>query len=1008
MGEGTPHACLVASVPFFLGAGQDVASQGINRPESAPICVIRTVLFSDLVGSTSLVVSLGDRLSSELWARHDRIARDLLPQFAGKEIDKSDGFFMLFDRPIDAVGYALAYHDKLVELSKGFGVAIGARVGMHMGEVLLRVNEDGDVARGAKCLEVTGLAVPTAARVMSLASKGQTLLTGPTFDLARRAVVGEDTIPSEICWMNHGLYEFKGLDGAVPVCEVGRARVAPLAPPPDSAKATRCVDPSPTQTGAWRPAPRQVVPGSGGWKLQRRLGQGGIGEVWLVRHSKQRTARAFKFWFNGDGRRAPKQEMVLCQLLGQQLGIRPDIIRVYGHRIDHSPYFLEMEYLREGNLVEWSERQGGIAQIPLDVRLELVAQVAVALKAAHSVGVIHKDVKPTNVLIRQQENDAPCACLTDFGIGQLVILQSFQADRGNAPCGTTGDFANFAGTTTGAGVGTRLYMPPEYMVKGASIGHQSDIYSLGVLLFQMIVGDLGRPLVHGWQKSVDDELLRAAVEDCIAELPEDRLEHADVLAERLRSIGVRRRALVVGSRRLRGWKRVGFSIKILIVAAVLVAHVAVGVMLGSRREQDARSKAQAILTRFGSAPDVALEATKNISDRERRYFGEAVVYRLFSSAAVERVSAARAALWGDESVEAAFWASSNGGPIWEHGDWMQVCAARFLDPVPLIPKLAAKAKQGTDREKFIAYCLLGDLAEPGDQLAQACSLAADTESHPGVIAAAHWAAGRLGQSRPLRTRDARPDVEPRGMLLVPISGLRAIGETDSSPAPRTLASRVIQATPGAPAFHMSATIVTWEQLAPFLLTARGGDSAFDTLLNRLSQRLEDFEGERYAYAPASGIPPVVAKAFCEWLTRRARQAGQTTTYRLPTLAEWQFVYRDGDRHAYHCLDIPKSPKGALDGGSEAGRESFRVASNMPNYFGVFDTHGDIEELCTFSESGKAPSLPEQWTDSGQSNRHTTGDYSTAGPIGICRQVDRADSTSVSSPPSLGFRVVRVP
>ncbi|MFQ5462447.1 MAG: protein kinase, partial [Phycisphaerae bacterium] len=735
-----------------------------ERTESADPCVIRTVLFSDLVGSTSLVVSLGDQCSSRLWAQHDRIARDLLPLFAGKEIDKSDGFFMLFDRPIDAVGYALAYHDRFAELSKEFGVAVGARVGIHMGEVLLRVNEDIDIARGAKCLEVTGLAVPTAARVMSLAGKGQTLLTGATFDLARRAAVGDQSIPSEVCWMNHGPYEFKGLDGAVPVCEVGRTGVAPLAPPLDSAKARRCFDPTAVQTGTWRPAPRQVVPGSGGWRLQRRLGQGGFGEVWLARHSKQRAARAFKFWFAGDWRRAPKQEMALCQHLVQRLGVRNDIVRVYGHRIDNPPYFLEMEYVREGNLAEWAARQGGIAKVPLDIRLELVAQIAVALAAAHSVGIIHKDIKPTNVLIRHADDEAPTACLTDFGIGQLVVIQTLQANRDTTPGGAAVDLASLATTTTGTNAGTRLYMSPEYMVKGAAIGHQSDIYALGVLLFQMIVGDLSRPLVHGWQKSIDDELLRAAIEDCIAEAPAERLEHADTLAERLRSIGARRQALEAVRRRTRGWKRVGFSMRVLLLTSVLVAHVALGVLLGSRRVQDARAQALGILARFGSDPNVALEATKSASEMVRQYYGEAIAHQLFSSAAVERVTAARAALWADESVEAAFWASSNGGPVWEHGDWMQVCKAHFLNPTPLIPKLAARAEKGTDHEKYIAFCLLGDLAEPDDALAEMCARAAATETHPGVSAAAYWAAGRLWQSLPVRKHGDRSPIEPDGMV----------------------------------------------------------------------------------------------------------------------------------------------------------------------------------------------------------------------------------------------------
>ncbi len=65
--------------------------------------VLRTLLLSDLVNSTLLVERLGDRRAAELFARHDRLARDLLPEYGGVEIDKTDGFLMLFERPIDEV-----------------------------------------------------------------------------------------------------------------------------------------------------------------------------------------------------------------------------------------------------------------------------------------------------------------------------------------------------------------------------------------------------------------------------------------------------------------------------------------------------------------------------------------------------------------------------------------------------------------------------------------------------------------------------------------------------------------------------------------------------------------------------------------------------------------------------------------------------------------------------------------------------------------------------------------
>src|SRR5437764_3690098 len=158
------------------------ATLGTSNP------AIRTLLLCDLVASTQLVERLGDSTAANLLTRHDRVARDLLSTFNGREIDKSDGFLLLFERPIEAVRFAMAYQAELRVLGASFDVPMTARVGIHLGEVMLRENSPRDVARGAKPLEVEGLAKATAARVMSLAGNGRTLLTRATYDFARRAV----------------------------------------------------------------------------------------------------------------------------------------------------------------------------------------------------------------------------------------------------------------------------------------------------------------------------------------------------------------------------------------------------------------------------------------------------------------------------------------------------------------------------------------------------------------------------------------------------------------------------------------------------------------------------------------------------------------------------------------------------------------------------------------------------------------------------------------------------
>jgi len=133
----------------------------------------RALLLTDVVDSTKLLEELGDVTMAAVWEAHDRVARELLPMWRGREIDKTDGMLLMFDAAADAVGYALAYHGGLTTLP----VALKARAGLHVGPVILRENSPAAIALGAKPLEVDGLAKPTAARVMSLANAGQTLLT---------------------------------------------------------------------------------------------------------------------------------------------------------------------------------------------------------------------------------------------------------------------------------------------------------------------------------------------------------------------------------------------------------------------------------------------------------------------------------------------------------------------------------------------------------------------------------------------------------------------------------------------------------------------------------------------------------------------------------------------------------------------------------------------------------------------------------------------------------------
>ncbi len=567
-----------------LPTGEWPSPEDLQTAEGEIETVVRALLFTDLVDSTRMVESLGDARAAEISARHDRVARDLMANYSGLEIDKTDGFLMLFERPFDAVACALAYHHALVDLSNELGVELAARAAVHLGELRLRHNSPDDVSRGAKPLEVEGLAKPTAARLMGLAGARQTLLSHSAFEMARRSAVDDERWDDDLRWLAHGEYQLQGVDDPVQVFEVGVADFAPLAAPADSPKAQRRVSVSEEMMLGWRPAPGQTVPRRPTWRLEQRLGEGGFGEVWLAVHESGEK-RVFKFCFEASRLRALKREVTLFRLLKEALGHRDDIARVLDWSFDAAPYFLEAEHTEGGDLTAWAEEQGGLDEIPLATRVELVAQVADALAAAHSVGVLHKDVKPENVLITQDVNGHPRIRLTDFGVGALVD-RSLLESQGLAAIGFTATL-----TEDASNAGSRRYMAPE-LQEGKTATIQADLYSLGVMLYQVVVGDFSRALAPGWQRDVEDPLLAQDISSLVDGSPNERPTAAGPVAEQLRALDRRRAELQAAERTDRRRHSLRIAGMVAAVLVLLLSALLVQSQLARRQAEHLQGRAE--------------------------------------------------------------------------------------------------------------------------------------------------------------------------------------------------------------------------------------------------------------------------------------------------------------------------------------------------------------------------------------------------------------------------------
>jgi len=601
------------------------------NPESQPLTQVEdflrrnrvallTMFFSDIVGSTNLKQDLGDTVAVDLIQQHHSIVRELLAQFAGaEEIDTAgDSFFIVFAKPSDAVRFALRLQRALRTLSQKTGRIIQDRVGIHVGEIFVR--EEGSAER-----ELFGLQIDTTARVMSLGEGDQILLSRFAFDNARQVLRGTtDDGFGELSWLNHGFYQMKGVEEPMEVCEVGEISQAVLRAPADTAKAHRFHAVGDEPVLGWRPAAGQVVPNTS-WVLDAPLGEGGFGEVWLARHQQLKERRVFKFCFNAERARSLKREVTLFRVLRERIGSHPHIVGIEDVSFDQPPYYIVMEYVEGAALSKWD----GVHTAPLASRLEVVAQIADALQAAHDAGVIHRDVKPSNIIVTEKKGD-PCAMLTDFGIGQVI---SPQALAGVTMLGFTQTII-----TPGSNVGTQLYMAPE-LLAGEPATIRSDIYALGVIIYQLVLGDVHRPLTSDWSGQVEDPLLREDIRDCVAGDPSKRFAGAAQLAANLRRLPARHAELAEEKARLAAIARAAYRRGVMrtAVAALVIIGLVTGLAIlsfiqyrhaktNADRAAHARNEAEKLIEFMGVdlrkklQPIGRLELLDSANQRVRAYY----------------------------------------------------------------------------------------------------------------------------------------------------------------------------------------------------------------------------------------------------------------------------------------------------------------------------------------------------------------------------------------------------
>jgi serine/threonine protein kinase len=208
-----------------------------------------------------------------------------------------------------------------------------------------------------------------------------------------------------------------------------------------------------------------VTPGEvlgGRWRVERRLGQGAMGSVFRGRDLTTQGPVAIKI-LAPEHCRKPKVLARFEREAEKMTGLRhPNIVRLYGHGRRGALPFIVMEYLDGMTLAEVLQHEGGA--LPLPETVALVKQLALGLAFLHKNGLVHRDVKPQNVIVN--------------GEGRVTLLD----------LGVVRDQANPGLTRPGAMVGTPYYMSPEQILGAEDVDRRTDVYALAAMTFELLTG----------------------------------------------------------------------------------------------------------------------------------------------------------------------------------------------------------------------------------------------------------------------------------------------------------------------------------------------------------------------------------------------------------------------------------------------------------------------------------------------------------------------------------------
>jgi len=202
----------------------------------------------------------------------------------------------------------------------------------------------------------------------------------------------------------------------------------------------------------------------GDFKLSRKLGQGGMGTVYLARQANLDRSVAIKTLSKQLAKNPSAVQRFLREARSMAKLQHPNIVQVYAADSQSGFHYVALEYIDGKSMQDW---MNALKRLSLADALHVTLIAADALKHAHGQNMIHRDVKPDNILVTK----SGIVKVSDFGLAKAVD-------------------EDVSVTQSGTGLGTPLYMPPEQARNAKHVDHRSDIYALGCTLYYFLTGEL--------------------------------------------------------------------------------------------------------------------------------------------------------------------------------------------------------------------------------------------------------------------------------------------------------------------------------------------------------------------------------------------------------------------------------------------------------------------------------------------------------------------------------------